>query len=110
MSVFLDTPPLENGDQLSATEFLRRFEAMPNLKKAELIQGQVYIMSSPVRFDQHAYPDGLVQGWLFTYAVHTPGVKHGSSGKLVHWIIRVVRVILRTETARAWMARLEYRL
>ncbi len=91
MSVFLDTPsltkrpnsaeipPLENGDQLTATEFLRRFEAMPDLKKAELIQGQVY-MSSPVRFDQHADPDGIVQGWLFTYAAHTPGVKNATNG------------------------------
>lgn len=32
-------PPLENGDQLSAHEFLRRYEAMPGVKKAELING-----------------------------------------------------------------------
>lgn len=92
MSVFLETPsltkrpsnaeipPLENGDQLTATEFLRRFEAMPDLKKAELIQGQVYIMPSPVRVDQHSDPDNLVQGWLFTYAAHTPGTKGTTNG------------------------------
>jgi Uma2 family endonuclease len=36
-------PSLENGDHLSASEFERRYEAMPHLKKAELIEGRVYI-------------------------------------------------------------------
>jgi hypothetical protein len=40
--------PLENGDHLSAAEFLRRYEAMPEVKKAGLINGIVY-MGSPVR-------------------------------------------------------------
>ena len=63
--------PLENGDLLTAGEFLRRYEAMPHLKKAELIEGIVY-MGSPVRVI-HAQPDTLIQGWLFTYSAHTPG-------------------------------------
>ena len=67
--------PLENGAHLSASEFLRRFEAMPEVKKAELIDGIVY-MTSPVRIDQHGEPDGLLQTWLGTYAISTPGVKH----------------------------------
>ena len=66
-------PPLENGDRLTAGEFLRRFDAMPNLKKAELIQGLVH-MPSPVRADQHGDPDSIAQTWLGTYAVATPGV------------------------------------
>lgn len=68
-------PPLQSGDHLSAREFLRRFEAMPEVKKAELINGIVY-MGSPVRIDQHGEPDGLIQGWLCNYSVGTPGVKH----------------------------------
>ena len=40
--------PLENGDRLSRLEFERRYQAMPELKKAELIEGRVY-MASPVR-------------------------------------------------------------
>jgi len=63
--------PLENGDLLTAGEFLRRYEAMPHLKKAELIEGVVY-MGSPVRLI-HAQPDTLIQGWLFTYSAYTPG-------------------------------------
>src|ERR1043166_379500 len=70
--------PLENGDCLSAREFLRRYEAMPNLKKAELIEGIVH-MGSPVRLTQHAEPDGLIQTWLGTYAARTPGTASASN-------------------------------
>ena len=54
---------LENGAHLSAAEFMRRYEASPEVKKAELINGIVY-WGSPVRIDQHAFPDSLVQAWL----------------------------------------------
>lgn len=66
-------PALENGDHLSAREFLRRYEAMPELKKAELIQGIVH-MASPVRLDLHGKPDNLIQGWLCLYAALHPEV------------------------------------
>jgi hypothetical protein len=33
-------PPLQSGDRLTAEEFERRFDAMPGLKKAELIDGR----------------------------------------------------------------------
>ena len=68
-------PPLENGAHLTAAEFLRRHQAMPEVKKAELVNGVVY-MASPVRIDQHGEPDGLVQTWLGNYCIATPGVKH----------------------------------
>lgn len=68
-------PPLENGAHLTAAEFMRRHSAMPEVKKAELINGVVY-MASPVRLDQHGEPDGLVQTWLGNYCIATPGVKH----------------------------------
>jgi hypothetical protein len=48
-------PPLETGDHLSREEFERRYEAMPHLKKAELIDGVVYV-ASPTRWDLHAVP------------------------------------------------------
>jgi Uma2 family endonuclease len=69
-----DTALLENGAHLSAHEVLRRFEAMPEVKKAELINGVVY-MGSPVRLDRHGEPDNLIQGWLCIYCLATPGVK-----------------------------------
>jgi Uma2 family endonuclease len=64
-------PVLENGDRLRAAEFMRRYEEMPRLKKAQLIEGIVH-MPSPVRALQHAKPDGLLHGWLGTYALEHP--------------------------------------
>ncbi|MBW4623569.1 MAG: hypothetical protein KME17_29945 [Cyanosarcina radialis HA8281-LM2] len=46
--------PLESGDRLSRYEFERRYAAA-NIKKAELIEGIVYVASS-VRFRSHAVP------------------------------------------------------
>lgn len=64
-------PPLENGDRLTSVEFMRRYEAMPRVKKAELIEGIVY-MGSPIRADVHGKPDGLLHIWLGAYALHIP--------------------------------------
>jgi hypothetical protein len=41
-------PLFENGDRLTRAEFERRYEAMPRVKKAELIEGVVYL-GPPVR-------------------------------------------------------------
>ena len=70
-AVSSSVPDLEQGDCLTASEFLRRYEVASNLKKAQLIEGIVH-MPSPVRFDAHAKPDGLIQGWLFSYALSRP--------------------------------------
>ena len=67
-------PPLENGDRLSRTEFERRYTAMPALKKAELIEGVVYV-PSPVRFEQHGNPHAVLVGWLIHYCAYTLGVQ-----------------------------------
>jgi hypothetical protein len=68
-----DVLPLQNGDNLSSREFLRRYESMPELKKAELINGIVF-MGSPVS-RSHAKPDGLVHLIFGTYAARTIGVE-----------------------------------
>jgi Uma2 family endonuclease len=65
--------PLESGDRLGAVEFLRRYESMPEVKKAELIEGTVYL-PSPVRL-AHAAPNSLIQAWLGSYAARTPGTQ-----------------------------------
>jgi Uma2 family endonuclease len=66
-------PPLETGDRLSRAEFERRYEAMPQLKRAELIEGVVY-MPSPVRLRRHGGPHFDLVTWLGTYKAATPGV------------------------------------
>jgi Uma2 family endonuclease len=65
--------PLENGDHLTRDEFERRYEAMPGVKKSELIEGAVY-MPSPVRQDQHETPHIALGTWLGVYWSATPGV------------------------------------
>ncbi|MBF2007327.1 hypothetical protein PCC6912_48410 [Chlorogloeopsis fritschii PCC 6912] len=56
---------LENGDRLSRHEFERRYQAMPQLRKAELVEGVVYIMASPLRIKSHGEPHGDLIGWLW---------------------------------------------
>ena len=65
--------PLENGDRLTRVEFERRYEAMSELKKAELIEGRVY-MASPVRII-HGQPHAYIMGWLAVYHAATPGTQ-----------------------------------
>ncbi|WP_416674517.1 hypothetical protein [Egbenema bharatensis] len=48
-------PPLESGDRLTRPEFERRYAAALRIKKAELIEGIVYV-ASPLRFTPHAEP------------------------------------------------------
>ena len=74
ISPILTIPPLENGDKLTRHEFERRYHAMPNLKKAELIEGVVYV-ASPVRAKQHGKPHARIMTWLGTYEAATPGVE-----------------------------------
>lgn len=65
---------LENGDRLGVAEFLRRYEKLPGLRKAQLIEGVVH-MPSPVRTDVHAEPDGLLHLWLGVYALEHENLK-----------------------------------
>jgi Uma2 family endonuclease len=71
-------PLLEPGDRLTRVEFERRYEAMPQLHKAELIEGVVY-MPSPVRFRRHGHPHAHLVGWLVQYEAGTPGVVTGDN-------------------------------
>lgn len=66
-------PPLNPGDRLSRIEFERRYQAHPEIKKAELIEGVVY-MPTPVRHISHGRPHAHIVGWLTYYCAKTPGV------------------------------------
>ncbi len=71
-------PPLENGDRLTRYEFERRYATMPQNKKAELIEGVVY-MAAALRFRSHGEPHSNIMGWLWTYKTATPGVALGDA-------------------------------
>lgn len=66
-------PKLMNGDKLTHSEFERRYRAMPELKKAELLEGVVY-MPSPVHYKKYGAPHAHIITWLGTYAALTPFV------------------------------------
>ena len=69
----MPAPLLEAGDRLSRDEFERRYERMPHVKKAELIEGTVY-MPSPIRAKSHAGPHNSLGTWLGVYVSETSGV------------------------------------
>ena len=69
---------LVTGMKLSLEEFLSRWEAIPELKKAELINGVVYV-PSPVSIE-HDHRDVKIHGWLDRFAEETPGCDCGSNG------------------------------
>ena len=64
---------LEPGDHLSRDEFHRRYCARPDIKKAELIEGVVYL-PSPVRA-LHGGPHFAISGWLFAYLARNPAIQ-----------------------------------
>jgi Uma2 family endonuclease len=69
-------PPIFEGDQLEASEFLRRWEALPDLKYAELINGVVFL-GSPLSLD-HGTISHELNTWLGIYRSSTPGCQGGS--------------------------------
>jgi Uma2 family endonuclease len=72
---------MENGDRLSRDEFERRYDAMPHLKKAELIEGVVYVPSL-VSQRHHSGPHFTLGGWLFHFRAGTPGVEGGDNASV----------------------------
>jgi Uma2 family endonuclease len=65
--------PLDSGDHLDVEEFHRRYSARPDIKRAELVEGVVYV-GSPVG-PLHAEPHATVMGWLGAYKARTPGLR-----------------------------------
>ncbi|MFQ5616095.1 MAG: Uma2 family endonuclease [Anaerolineales bacterium] len=65
--------PLQSGDRLTRREFEHRYQAMTHVKKAELIEGVVY-MASPVHLKSHGTPHAAIMTWLGTYWAATAGV------------------------------------
>jgi Uma2 family endonuclease len=74
MATRIDAPvSLESGDHLTREEFHRRYLANPRIKKAELVEGVVYV-PSPVRARLHGKPHGAIVGWLYAYTALNPDV------------------------------------
>ena len=78
MSASVLPTPLREGDRLTREEFLCRWEAMPDLKWAELIDGVVY-MPSPVS-NPHRDFQYILTAWTAPYITATPGCEGGLEG------------------------------
>jgi Uma2 family endonuclease len=74
-------PVLQSGDRLTRDEFERRYDAMPHVKKAELIEGVVY-MGSPVNLARHGAPHMLLAFWLMAYVKRTKGLVYGDNSSI----------------------------
>lgn len=77
-----EPPPLNAGDRLTRAEFERRYHAHPEIKKAELLEGVVYV-PTPMRFEKHGEPHGHMITWLGVYVAATPGVRLGDNATLL---------------------------
>lgn len=71
--------PLESGDRLTRAEFERRYTSRPDIKKAELIEGVVFV-GSPVRLPEHAEPHADIMYWLGYYRAKHPGCRVADNG------------------------------
>jgi len=76
-----EIPALEQGDVLTRDEFERRYDAMPDLKKAELIEGVVHIPAA-VRWHRHGSPHAILVTWMGTYCMATPGTDAGDNSSI----------------------------
>ncbi len=75
------SPPLQNGDQLTRAEFERRYHAHFELKKAELIEGVVYV-PSPIHYQRHSQPHADLMTWLGVYRAATPNLATGDNASV----------------------------
>lgn len=66
------------GDHLTRAEFERRYVAQPHIRKAELIEGVVY-MPSPVHLNKHSKPHSRIILFLGNYVAATPGADFGDN-------------------------------
>jgi Uma2 family endonuclease len=76
-TVLREVEPLSAGDHLTRDEFFRRWEAMPHIKRAELIGGIVHV-TSPLSAD-HGRITHYMSHWLGHYALYTPGCDGGGN-------------------------------
>jgi Uma2 family endonuclease len=74
-------PELHSGDRLTRYEFHRRYADHPEIKKAELIEGVVYV-ASPVSM-KHAQPHKRVMFWLATYERLHPDAEAVDNGTVL---------------------------
>jgi len=69
----LESAPLITGLKMSREEFIEKWDATPEIKHAELIEGVVYVVS-PVSLS-HSTLQGRLNFCFLHYVLATPGVQ-----------------------------------
>jgi Uma2 family endonuclease len=77
VSVLPESATLITGEKMSKAEFLCRWEALPEIKLAELIEGVVFV-PSPLSLN-HGERDSRIIWWVAHYALSTPGCQVGNN-------------------------------
>lgn len=80
-SIAKESIPLLPGDRLTLRQFLRRWQDHPEIKRAELLGGIVY-MPSPVGVE-HSEMENIVATWLGNYRLSTPGCTAGNNATTI---------------------------
>jgi Uma2 family endonuclease len=78
---YVKAPVLDSGDRLTRAEFHRRYLARPDLKRAELIGGVVYL-PSPTRYTWHDDQAATMVAWAKTYVAHHSDIRAGGSATI----------------------------
>src|SRR5215210_1752237 len=68
---------LGSGDHLTREEFHRRYSARPDIRKAELVEGIVYV-GGRVRSTEHGQPHASMVARLGWYVAYATGVRSGA--------------------------------
>jgi Uma2 family endonuclease len=76
MATDLSAPSLEPGDHLTRVEFLKIWQQLPHIARAELIGGVVFM---PPQKREHGKMDRRVATWLGVYELNTPGCEGGDN-------------------------------
>ena len=64
-------PPIESGMRMEGEEFERLYDLHPEIARAELIDGVVYVTAA-MRHDQHGVPNSILSTWAGVYAAARP--------------------------------------
>ncbi len=82
ITIEIDIPPLRDGDRVTREEFERRWETMPEVKKAELIDGVIHMPAAAALSNNHSEPHFGMITWLGIYQLLTSGVKGADNGSI----------------------------
>ena len=82
MAILTPTEPfLDSGDRLTQAEFHRRYLERPDIRRAELIDGVVYV-ASPTRFAFHDEQAADMIFWLKAHTARHPELRSGGSATI----------------------------